>query len=484
MKRFLYTLKYIFTLPTVAFLTMALPSCAGEEINDPSLDTAPDGCVTVTVSIPPASFGSSLSSRAEYTDPIDNDQMAEGSLKELYLVIYKEDPDYPGTYNLYRAPNIIDAANITNLQSSYANDYKLYLTEGKYKFYLLANLYDYWKNGAPANANTEADYEKVFAKELNLEYLRLTFTQAYIDYLPMACLAREICTYDESTQTYTPIENGIFEVTQDDINDNKSISLYAPMSILCSKVRYTVLFDNTEDTSFSGKFPLADIHLTPVGEDGTGNLSGNVTIHNLHRVSPLYPLSDNFTPDNSDKSNWINSWINSWVDYITRNILQAEYPKENANPTIPSGAEGDASNVNIYVGTEGYLDIEHAFEKFNASPDYLQAFGNGYEDSWNPETQRAWQSEADGQTGSIYLPENPEIISGPVDEADSKVTYLHLNVTGTGVKSGGYDIKIPDMKRGYFYDIVAKLVESNAFKVEIYVSVNPWQYKPQAPLQW
>lgn len=449
-----------------------------------------DNTYPLTLNFPYPGFGSTYSyTRAEddnlIYDPIDIDR-DEGLLDDLYLVVFKEDEDFAGKYNFMKCEDIKNYSTIqSSLSSSYNNDYILRLERGKYRIYLLANIYQYWKNGQPSSADKTV-YETVLASEKGIREINLKFNEAgYIEArsLPMICLPEEVTTDERGTNKLT---GGIFEITDEEIKNfqddkTKRKTLYAPMNILCSKVRYTVLFDNTDDTddSFSREFFSSNIHFTPM-VNGKGSLSGPVTFSNIYRITPVIPLTANATTEETN-----------WITLITKYIYQVNYPEKRDQSSLNNGAGGDPgtgdepglgeepepgvgtgeenSSSNRGSDTYGYFDIKNA----DHAPAYLQPFITGREDSWNPASQRAWQG------GAVYLPENNKYTAS---ENELKQTVLHLDAYGPGVNNQGYNIPIW-LNRGYFYDIVAKVISADVVAFDVSIRVNAWSYN-QVTVGW
>lgn len=434
------------SLLSILFL---LPSCSNEEELAPeNLETTTKKEITLSLNIPAIDFGTRA---AQFKDPIDASQN-EGNLKTLYLAVFQEDKDL-GIYNL---SSFIDIKSTPEIDGSISNifdkKYTLKLTEGKYKFYVFANIFDYWKIYTKNNkddAAAEQDFKEAVSTERRIQNLVVAFSGKIEEgNLPMVCLANNICSNSELTENLP--DDGILEITSQMINDfisspgdnNKVLHVYAPLSILCSKVRYTILFDNCKATgheSFSSAFPEANIHLTEVTY-GKGSLEGEVTINNLYPTTAIIPLTS--APSNPE-----------WIPSISNKIFQTQYPALVA----PSTTEQKS--------THGYLNIEEV----DKSPAFLEVLDSP--DGWENPHHRAWQ-------GLVYLPENTELTAG----TDMK-TKIHLYVTGTGVPDDGYDIIIPKLERGTFYDIVAKLRTSNVLEVQVFIKVNPWTYQPQ-PEEW
>lgn len=422
------------------FAASLLSSCS----NDMPEPEIPDSTEEfyITISLPKIGFGNDIS-RA--SDPIDNTDMHEGDLQSLYLAVFTEDVDYPGTYNLTFFEDIKGSETInSSLTSGYDKDYRLNLTEGNYKFYLLGNIFEYWKHTQSGDPSGD-DFKEAIKTEWRIRNnLNLSFTGLIAaGNLPMVCFPENIMTSASDESSLLP--DGIFSVTPKMIEDFQGsadktpLTLFAPMSILCSKVRFTVLFDNCKSTdhdSFSSSFPEADISLIP-----NNSVDGEVTFSNIYKKTALLPLASDYQYEFA---------ASDWLPTQNESIYKTKYPSEETN-------------------TSGYFTITTQTE----SPKYLDRL---YTEDWIKDEDgiahhRAWQG------GAIYLPETTSAMQGT-----DHITTLHLNTWGTGVEDG-YDIKIPDMKRGTFYDIVAKLKQSNVLEIEIYVQVNPWTYNPQ-PEEW
>lgn len=463
-------IKKVLPLFLLSLLSLSQFSCTDNDkaVSDPSVDNT-EG-ITFKISIPKTGFGSSLATREEdnstiagTNDSMDMDrldtEMGEGKVHDLYLVILEQNKDYPDRWNVYSCVDISKHDNINGqLNSSGSSatsgttysDYNVILDEGSYKLYLLGNLQYYWLlNNA---GKTAEDFKNdAINTEYKLEHLTVTFPDRSIraDALPMACMPKEFRITNEEFNGAKD-ENGVLTITPDLITAVKSsgtglITIIADMKLLCSKVRYTVLFDCTEgvatdDEHFSNQFPVPDISFTDV--NNVTHIKGKVTFFNILDQTNVY----------EDELLVSKNWEN-----VDKDIFQTHYPNKN-----------DESQ-------KAYFDIGNSIKVYGSSPSYLTRLTET--SSWNPSSQRAWQSCVSGdndvvQNGSIYLPENP------TEDSDSdNVTTLRLFASGTGVNDlGYYNIPIPKMKRGYFYDIVAKMINSTALQVEVFVKVKPWEY--------
>lgn len=409
-----------------SLLSLALIACSGD--NGPSPvpepDPVPDNVCRVTLSIPSMNFGAT---RAGETVPIDT-EAGEGHVESLYLVIFKENEagtafEYCDPYCIDIAPQINDNSQMTgNYDDSYYNQIRL--LAGRYKFYLLGNIYYYWSR---ANGGaSKAQFESLIQSEDNINGLTLNFLDKFeASNLPMACLAPSFCRNSSDDPlvgdgSEADAGKGILEITDDDIADGL-ITLYAPLTILASKVRYTFLFDNTpgSDAAFSSAFSSADIVFNE-----------QVALSNVVKTtSMIAPVALGDEPE--------------FITGLTGALYRTEYPS------------GDKS---------AYLDKDRTVVPASLSRLETDA-------PWGSEHQRAWQ-------GIVYLPENSDFTS-------SSNTTLLMTATGKGTLSDGYPVPVPDMNRGWFYDVVARLKTPVSFDISVFVAVSPWVYNPgDQPSDW
>lgn len=127
------------------------------------------------------------------------------------------------------------------------NAYNVDLLEDTYNIYIIANLDSYLSGGTASLLKEDG------VKKSILQFGTLTEnTVLQSDNLPMGCTPQEI-KIKESTGTLSSATNGVV------VKDGKSTEIYADLTFLCSKVRYTILFDKN---SFSNKFPKDDLGLS------------------------------------------------------------------------------------------------------------------------------------------------------------------------------------------------------------------------------
>lgn len=449
----------------IIFAFAPLFSCSdSDSLSDPSQNLPDKPLVeeekfNVTVNIPTIGFdGNILGTRADLTDPFTTE---ESTLHTLYLAVFKQDEEWEEVFHCVDIYNLITADNGEHYPSTYDDKKKLSLYEGTYKFYLLGNVRDYWADGYKAEHSGATD------DKVNEEFEALLKAEGYIrdliipfmddkfngtsgslaeNNLPMGCLAEEVRVLKSSAGSdgsfnesdLEPLENGLFVITENDIANKTTKNVYAPLTFLCSKLRYTVLFDN-HNGGFSELFSVADVNFT--GNNIQSNTA--VRVKNVSNESPFLPYSEDvespgFYDDNK----------------FTYPMSQVFYPTSDSDPD-----------------TSGYLSIEQQ-ENSPANLTSLTQAG-----IWPNTGQRAWQG------GPIYLPENTNYTSG-TDPSSAKYTTLHLSPTGTGVKAEGYDINLKNLTRATFYDIVVKMMTPDTFVVTISVKVNPWAYHPNTSVSW
>lgn len=214
MKKLMQT--YIFNLIAAVALLSGMVSCTDDTDMPEAID---DGTTSITLRIPnPESAAEFARSRAATgdPDPSQNAEEGEGAIKSLWLLAYPTD----GTESVVR--KLLSSGQVTNEYS----DYKITIKPGDYRLYVVANLDSYIAN--PISATT--DEEELKSLVLNFSPDKLP---NLTDGLPMACLPSEIDKAgDDGTVAIAPGHN---------------VTVHADMTFLCAKVRYTIMFDNSED---------------------------------------------------------------------------------------------------------------------------------------------------------------------------------------------------------------------------------------------
>lgn len=379
------------------FITLLLTSCSDKDTNPDIVLPDSTGLCEITLNIPALDFG--MSSRA---DNIGIDVTEEEcKLQDLYLVIFRINPNTAVT-EFYSCEDI--ASSISPLNPTVWKNYTLSLPSGTYKFYLLANISQY------VDVPTGKSFKDVISTEAGIASLVMKFSGAITPgNIPMACMADNVrigSSADTNKASY-----GEVEVTENSL-------IYAPLSLLCSKVRYTILFDNTPSSGFSSAFSSSDIDVSPVS---AFSIADNTPIL-VPTTSPgyLFPVNSENTGGES------------------LDIYPVVYP-----------ARGS-----LYLEESGWDGSE--------TPDPLEKLETGA--TWTNTSQRAWQ-------GVAYFPENIH-----ETDTDANRTQLHFAGTGDGFPSEGYMIPIAQLERGDFYDIVGRLKTPDNIAISINIHVNSWAY--------
>ena len=234
MKKLLST--YLLNIIAAMALMMTAAAC----VDDTDLPEVAAPGTSVTIRIPnPAAADAFARSRAEADSPANagtnvgasgsspapaasraeekdmDTEAKEGDIHSLWLLAYNTDNS---DYNVIR--QLQSSGQLTHEYSEYRIEFK----PGKYRIYVAANLDEYITG--EISASTEESY---------LEKLILNFSPNKLpnldDGLPMACLPAQV---DGATDGIITVEAGTTKTIQTDL------------TFLCAKVRYTILFDNSE----------------------------------------------------------------------------------------------------------------------------------------------------------------------------------------------------------------------------------------------
>ena len=206
-------------LPEVAApgtsVTIRIPNPAAADAFARSRAEAADSPANAGTNV--GASGSSPAPAASRAEEKDLDTKAkEGDIHSLWLLAYNTDNS---DYNVIRQLQPSDN-QLTHEYSEYRIEFK----PGKYRIYVVANL-DKYITGEISASTEESYLEKLI---LNFSPEKLPNTT---DGLPMACLPAQV---DGATDGYITVEAGTTKTIQTDL------------TFLCAKVRYTILFDNSE----------------------------------------------------------------------------------------------------------------------------------------------------------------------------------------------------------------------------------------------
>lgn len=249
----------------------------------------------------------------------------EGSLQELYLIIFQKNAidkfEKISCQDLKTIPNTSGSVN----SESYI-DYPLTLEPGEYKFYLLANISEYI-NGGKKTIETLSTEEEIGELTLNFD------GPLKAGHLPMACLSvvgESVNPETKSTITLTGKET--------------SKLVYADLSFLCSKVRYTVLFDNTSANmsasfgdnvaDFDDEVNISSIFSeTLISESKTSDSDEDFISGSSSLLKYAYPYDSDYTTTTpiTDFTNPKDTWGSGSPDNHKRAWQGVVYLPENIN---------------------------------------------------------------------------------------------------------------------------------------------------------
>lgn len=482
-------------------LTVLLSSCTEKDINDGNSEKIDPDMEKITFLMPEYEGGTAqFGSRAF-------DIQEEGYMSNLYIIAVKyKDYIYDKDGNFVE-PKIVDPhkvfvfplnpvgerfqlSNDKNGNGSYEfeeKDYRAFnvtLYPGEYRFGIVANVDLYLNRVTKISEFTqEADLDKIV---LNFDET----TPLAPPHLPMACLPNEIqySTYNPEAQTYSEPKlvssdnNYIVE-----IHKGASPRIYADMNFLCSKVRYTILFDKTPG-GISEAFGNSWIRFNVDDQNRpyanylrcqTQLFPGDVSNDIYDETDPIIHHFD----DSEPSGRW------------TMNI--GRYYWSGLELGTGEGTDKDA----VYHGNEG--------NNYPVTPDSQLDEWDRTTSEWIPMEQKVWQ-------GVVYLPENngstlPEdhgnsdipktVLNFPyhtrvnsldetpeVEASQPKIITLFsdndLKYEGT-TNSGNYGNEangtFTGLQRGYFYDVVAQVVNPDAegMNIKVFVSIIQWHESNQ-----
>lgn len=338
----------------------------------------------------------------------------EGTLNDLYVYVYRTSGTQSGTLLKGEPIDLLESTPTTvvdhNSDTSGTKAKTYNITEwfkdeqedATYHIYLVANLGAYAASGWNSPSISE---DQLKAKLLNFksgtDYL-LHSDKINETGLPMACLHDDI-DYGEGSN-----------VKQLIYKKNKTSTVHADMKFLCSKVRYTILFDNSTGTSsgfstavFGGKA------ISDIVANATSLNNGSQTIGSDAGAST------------------------SFFDLNSIHCASVTYPE---NPDTYPSAD--------YNGND---------QRFSNLED-IKAGGN----------KRAWQ-------GVVYLPANPDLtkptrleFKATLEGSEQVLTYTLPLVPPTGTETAA-----TALRAGNYYDIVAKVKGLEQLSLSS-VNVMPW----------
>ncbi|MFG6427865.1 MAG: hypothetical protein K1W14_15915 [Muribaculaceae bacterium] len=427
-------------LAACAFVGMLLSGCADDFTPG---DPLPEGATGVTISIPRPLTISTRADGDPTTTPNEKEIAAgEGKITSANLYIYKVDDNNNESSELVENVDITQKFTKNNgISHNETTVYTRELQPGKYRFYILANVkgYDVTSTAETLSGEpTEIQVKNVSIKFDSEKQPNLN------DGLPMAGKAEDVTMesggeLDATTGTVT-------------IGAGQNVKLNIDLTFLCTKVRYTLLFDNTDNTGFSNIFS------TPL-------TFTNLTVSNCAAETPIYgpsTQSEEITPEKKS--------------FPIESLNHYHFPAAGSTTIAAAGSSNVPKVLNdindTRATTSSDIDIDNLGAELSA------------EDLKNPELhQRAVQ-------GILYLPEN-------ISEEDASRTTLSFlaQLCNDPSRTFNYNIPLPNgttdgetdgstttgtaapdpdntLVRGHYYDLVARVTSPGDFDIRL--SVAPW----------
>ncbi|MCH5225156.1 MAG: hypothetical protein J1D77_04115 [Muribaculaceae bacterium] len=351
------------------------------------------------------------------------------------------------------------------------------LYPGEYRFGIVANVDLYLERATKISE---------FTREEQLDEIVLNFSEATPlapPHLPMACLPTEIkySSYSKDNKSFGPIQ--AVSDAKDylvEIHKDASPRIFADMKFLCSKVRYTILFDKTAN-GISKAFGTSWIRFNVDDQNKpyATNIRRQTQLFKGHssdvydeNLDPIIPHYDNTLPSGR------------WTMNIGRYFWSG--PEWSEDPNWMNSGESH--------GTEE--------ARYPLTPDSRLDEWEGSTSEWIPMEQKVWQ-------GIVYLPENngsniensgieipKTILNFPYHTRENSLDdtpEVESNVPKTitlfadgdqkfeGTTNTGSYLQTENgaftgLERGYFYDVVAQVTEPDVdeMQVRIFVSIIHW----------
>ena len=284
-------LKYKSMAGLLTFSLFALAGCTDDlEIRNSLPDTDDN---TLTILMPNVEAAAEYGASRGNGDYDSNKDLAdEAKINNLWFFAFPQgstSSDLKIVKNIQgTASQIKFAGQDDSNNSSYTSYTVTNVSGGDYKIYLLANF-----EGYVNKPNGYSDYEAYFKSlsESDLKELVLNFrtNNPTVGNLPMYCLHKDIKTSADAT-------NGIGESANFTFNKN-SKQIYADLTFMCAKVRYTILFDKTPNSGFSKTFtstvsfkdPKAKKIVDKVAITGTASGASTFDLNSIDFEEKNYP---------------------------------------------------------------------------------------------------------------------------------------------------------------------------------------------------
>lgn len=462
----------ILLLSLGCFCLSSLNSCSASEEPDSNEIEVPEGMELITLMIPDYDGGSAkFGSRAFDTEE-------EGYMSNLYVIAIKycetkdtpenmEEEDFQKKVYTFALNPV---GRIFQVGEKRYHTFNITLYPGKYKFGVIANADLYLSRQKQISG---------FTKEEDLASIVLNFkedTPLAPLHLPMVCMPPDIRyqtktvseNEDGTTKTvYSEEFKGVTEHNLITIGNGENNVICAEMKFLCSKVRYTILFDKTPG-GISEAFGNSWIRFNV--DDQLKPTAHNIRKHTELEIGKGFPdgetnyaTEDLFitSSDNITRASW-----NISIDRFYWNEEGVNYPKSPESKLDiwdKSTEEWIPLLQKVWQGVV-YLPENNTGDGSNNT--YLE-FPCHFRANSLDETP-----EKEGTPKKIYLFGNPgeSKFEGTVQEGQNKGDYTNVEGTFTG------------LERNYFYDVVALVrnpEDISDLDIRVFVSILPWHETDQ-----
>lgn len=370
-------LSKAFTALVCATVLLSLPSCHDEVDYIPETPVA-DGLKIYIPNVEGAAlFGTTRAD--EFANPNALAEASDGEINSLWLLAI---PKQSGGEPVY-----VHLENPGGDEPSQASDadYKTYtvsnstLKEGEtYYLYLLGNL------DAPGHEYVSENNIKSLATKAQADALVLGFDPDNIPltpgYLPMACTPEKI----RLSKNGDALPDGEFTFTANS-------AVYADLSFLCAKVRYTIFFDNTPSDGYSYPgFKTSYLTLSTFSDSGTHPYASNVR----KTTSLLEPASSSDIP--------------FLPGTPAMNLEAVRYPGDGNDADIETYPRYDTYTQ----GSDPAYPVSTTTGSVEGNLPTLSSTGAS---GWTDTHKRAWQ-------GVAYLPEN-KVTADATSDSRTIITF-------------------------------------------------------------
>lgn len=304
--------------------------------------------------------------------------------------------------------------------------YRINLAEGYYRLYVVANMNRY----ITINGDETKTFADAAVSEENIRNLILNFTSSRPlepGFLPMACLNEDIKVGENSTNAEkNPNKDAAVHIPA-----GENVYIYADLKFLCTKVRYTILFDKTKATLF-GNGDIIDVHRNTAADYPYATNIRQYTAVNNNEDGPE-ALKDYVAEASGEKS--------IWPIFLDRYL----YP----------------SDFDFYTTTDNDA-IKSQLDKIGQNS---WSESNG---AWNTDfrDKRVWQ-------GVTYLPEN--LLTGEGERTLLKFPYSFNGATGSESPRIIELFKDGDgLARSMKYDVYVLITTPDAEQWQISIVPSDW----------